>query len=268
MSILVVSDLHGATGELEHVLEGHSTLILLGDLINLLDYKTKTGILYEVFSIEDVERVSTLRAAGRFEEARRVIGDRAARKGPGLRAEIAGKVRRQYAELFEVLVDPTYLILGNVDDPDMVQEFSRTREGIHLVDGCTVDIEGKLFGFVGGALPTPFGAAGEVTEQDMSATINRLGEVDFLCSHIPPDIPELCFDTLAGRAERGSRDLLTYIHDVKPRIAYFGHVHQPLVSSMYVGSTLCINVGYFRTTGRAWLHQDVQLGEEEEWPEL
>jgi Icc-related predicted phosphoesterase len=250
----VVSDLHGATRELAGALGVGSTLVLLGDLINLLDYKTKTGILYEVFSVEDVEKVSTLRAGGRLEEARRVIGERAARKGPGLRSEIATKVRRQYAEVFASLVDPTYLILGNVDDPGVVERFAAEQPWVHLVDGRVVEIDGERFGFVGGALPTPFGAAGEVTDSDMAVSIDGLGQVDVLCSHIPPAVPELCFDTLAGRQERGSDPLLEYIRDIGPRVAYFGHVHQPLVSSMYVGRTLCVNVGYFRATKKPWIH--------------
>jgi Icc-related predicted phosphoesterase len=67
-------------------------------------------------------------------------------------------------------------------------------------------------------------------------------------------VPELCFDTLAGKSERGSEDILRYIKDVQPRRAYFGHVHQPFVSSMYIGRTWCVNVGYFRGTKRAFPH--------------
>jgi Icc-related predicted phosphoesterase len=88
----------------------------------------------------------------------------------------------------------------------------------------------------------------------MKAKVEALGEVDILCSHIPPAVPELCFDTLANKAERGSEDILHYIEDVQPRRAYFGHVHQPLISSMYIGATRCINVGYFRSTRRAFPH--------------
>jgi Icc-related predicted phosphoesterase len=47
--------------------------------------------------------------------------------------------------------------------------------------------------------------------------------------------------------------LLHYIEKYQPRVVYFGHVHQPLVSSMHVGDTLLINTGYFRKTQRAHL---------------
>jgi Icc-related predicted phosphoesterase len=253
VTIYVVSDLHGATDELAAALPGDAQLLLLGDLINLLDYTTKTGILYEVFSVEAVERVSSLRARGEFEEATRVIRERAVGKHD-LRGEISRRVEDQYAEVFSILPDPTYLITGNVDSPDEVARLAAGHPGVHLADGRVVTLSGERFGFVGGALPTPFGAAGEVNPERLAATVSSLGKVDILCSHIPPAVPELCFDTLAGRPEAGSRDLLAYIEDVQPRRAYFGHVHQPLVSSMYVGRTLCINVGYFRATGRAWVH--------------
>jgi hypothetical protein len=41
---------------------------------------------------------------------------------------------------------------------------------------------------------------------------------------------------------------------VQPQRAYFGHVHQPLLSTMHIGRTLCVNVGYFRATGKAFPH--------------
>ncbi|HYY44480.1 MAG TPA: metallophosphoesterase family protein, partial [Actinomycetota bacterium] len=90
---------------------------------------------------------------------------------------------------------------------------------------------------------------------EMRGLLDGLGEVDVVCTHIPPAVDELCYDTRARKFERGSRDLLEYIRDVQPRFAYFGHVHQPMLSSMAIGDTQCINVGYFRSTRRAWPHR-------------
>lgn len=254
MAIYVVSDLHGAVDALRKAVPEGSTLLLLGDLVNLLDYITMTGILTEVFPLEAVQRVVDLRTAGDIEEARRVMKERSAGREEEVRVEIGQKVDAEYRAVFDALVDPTYLILGNVDNPPLAASLAEVHPHVHMVDGRVVTIGGERFGFVGGALPTPMHVAGEVTEQQMAAKIEALGEVDVLCSHIPPAIPDLCFDTLAGKHERGSEDLLRYIEDVQPRRAYFGHVHQPLVSSLHVGRTLCINVGYFRSTERAWRH--------------
>jgi Icc-related predicted phosphoesterase len=253
VSIYVVSDLHGAQEDLQKAVPEGSTLLLLGDLINFLDYLTMTGILTEVFSVDAVAEVVKLRTAGNIEEARRVMHDRAAGREEEIRDQIGSRVREQYDAVFAALPHPTYLILGNVDNPALAHSYAKDA-GVLEPDGTVVTIEGERFGFVGGALPTPLNVAGEITEEEMRAKVEGLGECDVLCSHIPPAVPELCFDTLAGKSELGSADLLRYIEDVQPRRAYFGHVHQPLTSVRRIGRTLCVNVGYFRATKRAFPH--------------
>jgi Icc-related predicted phosphoesterase len=253
VSIYVVSDLHGAQDDLTKGVPEGSTLLLLGDLINFLDYMSMTGILTEVFSIEAVSEVVELRTSGNIEEARRVMHERAAGREEEIRSEIGRRVREAYEEIFAALPDPTYLILGNVDNPALAHSYAQ-QTGVREPDGTVVEIEGERFGFIGGALPTPLHVAGEITEEEMRTKVEGLGECDVLCTHIPPAVPELCFDTVAGKGELGSQDLLRYIEDVQPRRAYFGHVHQPLTSALHIGRTLCVNVGYFRATKRAFPH--------------
>ena len=255
MSIYVVSDLHGSPDELVKAVPEGATLLLLGDLINFIDYTSMTGILTEVFSVEAVEKVIRLRAEGEFELVRQAMVERTAGREDEVRAEIGRRVREQYDAVFSVLPDPTYLILGNVDNPALISDCLSSSPAVHDADARVVTLDGERFGFVGGALPTPLNVAGEITEESMRQKVEALGPVDVLCSHIPPAVPDLCFDTLAGKAERGSADLLEYIEEYQPRRAYFGHVHQPLLSSMHIGATLCINVGYFRATKRAFPHR-------------
>lgn len=254
MAIYVVSDLHGATDALRKAVPEGATLLLLGDLINFIDYHSMEGILVDIFSEEAVRAVIDLRTAGDFEEAGRVIRERAAGREEEVRATIGTRVREEYEAMLPVLPDPTYLVLGNVDQPQLVDALAADAPNVTLADGTAVEIDGERFGFVGGALPTPLHVAGEITEEKMRAKIEGLDEADVLCSHIPPAVPELCFDTVAGKSEKGSDDLLAYIRDVQPRRHYFGHVHQPLLSSMHVGKTLCVNVGNFRLTKRAFPH--------------
>jgi Icc-related predicted phosphoesterase len=213
-----------------------------------------------VFSVATVEEVVRLRTAGDIEAARRVMHERAEGREDEISSEIGRRVREEYEQVFARLPDPTYLILGNVDSPALVQSLRARYPHVHNPDGELVMLEGETFGFIGGALPTLLHAAGEITEDEMRAKVESLGECDVLCSHIPPAIPELCYDTVAGKSERGSLDLLRYIEDVQPRRAYFGHLHQPLISAMRVGRTLCVNVGYFRGTRRAWRHTGRQDG--------
>ena len=258
MAIYVVSDLHGAADDLKKVIPEGSTLLLLGDLLNLLDYTTFTGILTEVFSVEAVREVSDLRAQGRVEEARDIMRRRSEGREDEIRQEIGRRVVEQYTEVFAALPDPTYLILGNVDNPPLAHTFIADNAAVVDADSKVFTLEGERFGFVGGALPSPLNVPGEISEEEMAKRLDSIGEVDVLCTHIPPAIPDLCFDTLAGHPERGSKDILRYIEDVQPRRAYFGHVHQPLVSVMHIGRTTCVNVGYFRATRRPFPHRTGQ----------
>ncbi len=255
MPIHIVSDLHGASDALRKAVPEGSTLVLLGDLINFLDYTSMTGILTEVFAVETVAEVVRLRTEGRAVEAREIMNRRSEGREEEIRRAVAKRMTAQYEEVFSALVDPTYLILGNVDSPETAHDFARRFAGVTEADGRVFVLDGERFGFVGGALPSPLHITGEVTHEQMRAKLEGLGEVDVLCSHIPPAVPELCFDTRAGRLERGSEDILGYIADVQPRRAYFGHVHQPLISMLHIGRTLCVNTGYFRATKRSWPHQ-------------
>ena len=108
-----------------------------------------------------------------------------------------------------------------------------------------------MVGFVGGGIATPIGASGEVTEEVMEAKLEAIGEVEILCSHLPPAIDPLRTDVITGRGERGSRPLLDYIRRRQPRYHFFGDVHQPQATTWRVGATVCRNLGYFRATKRA-----------------
>ena len=122
-------------------------------------------------------------------------------------------------------------------------------------------IGGLRFGFVGGIpLPkgmTPFrGGAWHphvLTAEDYAAAVEQLGEVDVLCSHAPPGVPELAYDVVSRRSEAPSAALLARIRHDRPRAALFGHVHQPLAARCRVGRTECVNVGHFRQTATPYV---------------
>lgn len=249
MTVKIVSDLHSATDALRSELNHEDTLLLLGDLVNIIDYSAMDGILVDIFGIEAVTEVVALRTEGRLEEARAVMLQRR----EGREAEVAMKfqtlLKDAYQEVRDALPHQTYLITGNVDAPVLMEGI--LGPGVEFVDGKVIELEGLRVGFVGGALPTPLKVAGEIPEEEFDAKIDALGDVEVLCTHIPPEIPELTYDVLAKRHERGSKRLLQYIVDVQPRRVFFGHIHQPLVSSTHVGRTHLVNAGYFRRTQRA-----------------
>ncbi|WP_079154125.1 metallophosphoesterase family protein [Streptomyces subrutilus] len=246
----VVSDVHGNTEALARAGDGADALICLGDLVLFLDYADHSrGIFPDLFGVENADRIVELRTARRFAEAH-ALGRRL---WAGLDRErmIEDAVRRQYAQMFAAFPTPTYATYGNVDIPSLWPEYA-DRPGLTVLDGQRVEIGGRVFGFVGGGLPSPMRTPYEVDVEEYAAKVEALGEVDVLCSHIPPEVPELCYDTVARRFERGSEALLAAIRRTRPRYALFGHVHQPLARRMRIGGTECVNVGHFAATGRPW----------------
>lgn len=247
--IHIVSDVHGHSEALAKAGDGADVLICLGDLILFLDYADHSrGIFPDLFGVEAADTMVELRTARRFDEAREF--SRKLWETVDRQSAIDGAVRRQYAELFAALPTPTYATYGNVDIPRLWPEYAPA--GTTVLDGQTARIGGLTVGFVGGGLRTPMNTPYEIDDETYAAKVAALGQVDVLCSHIPPEVPELCYDTVARRFERGSTALLEAIHEVRPRYAFFGHVHQPLVRRMRIGATECVNVGHFNATGKPY----------------
>ncbi|WP_320775161.1 metallophosphoesterase family protein [Streptomyces sp. CRN 30] len=250
--IHVVSDVHGNTTDLARAGEGADALVCLGDLVLFLDYADHSrGIFPDLFGAENAGRIVALRTARRFEEAR-AFGTRLWAGIEEDRATVMEKaVRKQYAELFPAFPTPTYATYGNVDVPALWPEYAGP--GTTVLDGQRVEIGGRTFGFVGGGLRTPMRTPYEISDEEYAAKIEAVGEVDVLCTHIPPEVPELVYDTVARRFERGSRALLDAIRRTRPRYSLFGHVHQPLARRMRIGATECVNVGHFASSGKPWV---------------
>ncbi|MGA5065963.1 metallophosphoesterase family protein [Streptomyces exfoliatus] len=248
MRVHVVSDVHGNADDLARAGNGADALICLGDLVLFLDYADHSrGIFPDLFGVENADRLVELRTARRFDEARDLGRRLWAELDVDRETAIEAAVRRQYAELFAAFPTPTYATYGNVDIPRFWPDFARP--GTTVLDGERIELGGLVFGFVGGGLRTPMRTPYEISDEEYAAKVEALGDVDVLCSHIPPDVPELTYDTVARRFERGSRALLDAVRRTRPRYALFGHVHQPLARRMRIGSTECVNVGHFASTG-------------------
>lgn len=245
----MVSDVHGNSEALARAGDGADALVCLGDLVLFLDYADHSrGIFPELFGVENADRIVELRTARRFEEARELA--RCLWGGIDRDSAVEKAVRGQYAELFAAFPTPTYATYGNVDIPGLWPEYARP--GTTVLDGERAEIGGRVFGFVGGGLRSQMRTPYEIDDETYAAKLAALGEVDVLCSHIPPDVPELCYDTVARRFERGSSALLETIKATRPKYALFGHVHQPLAQRMRIGDTECVNVGHFASSGTPW----------------
>ena len=168
-------------------------------------------------------------------------------------------IRDQYTKLFAAMTAPTYATAGNVDAPALWPEYAGSN--VRILDGESVVIGGLRFGFVSGGL-LPEGATVRRTgvwvpnlrpESDFAERVANLGEIDVLCSHIPPTVAELTYDVVARRFEYGSATLAQVIRERRPRWSLFGHVHQPLAARMRIGYTECVNVGHFQRTETPYL---------------
>src|SRR4029450_1277420 len=74
MRIKLCSDIHGAAGGLRRAAAGADALLVCGDLVNLIDYRTMEGIAVEVFGPEVTAAFARDRTAGRCEEPGRGRG--------------------------------------------------------------------------------------------------------------------------------------------------------------------------------------------------
>lgn len=248
MRVHVVSDVHGRADALARAGDGADALICLGDFLLFLDYADHgQGIFADLFGAQAASQYVELRTAKKFDEAREFSTQLFAGRPESRASLFQGAIARQYAELFAALPVPAYLTYGNVDVPGMWEQF--TKPGHHVLDGATVDLGGWRFGFVGGGLKSVYRTPYEMDEEEFLAKIEAVGEVDVLCTHIPPAVPQLLYDTVARRLEKGSVALRDAIKATRPRYSLFGHVHQPLAARTRIGVTECLNVGHFRATG-------------------
>jgi Icc-related predicted phosphoesterase len=259
MRVHVVSDVHGDAERLARAGDGADALLVLGDLVDYVDYGDPTaGILGRVLGPEVSGRFARLRTAGAPGELVAYVRDAWSRvqDAPAVLEEA---VREQYDRVFAAMAVPTYVIPGNVDLPGLWPDYARP--GLCQPDGRVVTLGGLRVGFVGGA-PLPPGQAlrrgGPWTPHlrpagEYEAAVHGLGTVDLLCSHVPPAVPELAFDVVSRRPEAASAALLEVIRRDRPVASLFGHVHQPLAARVRVGHTECVNVGHFRRTGAPYV---------------
>ena len=260
MRVHVVSDVHGSAAALGAAGSGADALVCLGDLVLFVDYEdTSGGIFGELFGPAAALSWVALRTAGRMDEARAMLRELWTELGGDPWTHITAAVRRQYAELFAAMPDPTYLTYGNVDLPALWPEFTRSAHTV--LDGQIVSLAGRTFGFVGGGLPSAYRTPYEVPDEEYAAKVDAVFAaadaagtgVDVLCTHIPPAVPELTYDVVARRFERGSEATLAAIRAHQPPLVLFGHVHQPLAARLRIGRTECVNVGHFRGTGTPYV---------------
>jgi Icc-related predicted phosphoesterase len=249
--MLLVSDVHGAFDALAGVAARGETLLVLGDLLNFVDYRTMDGMLAEVAGKEFVARLAELRARGDRVGAATMWREFSAGREAEIQSRYDDMSRDAYRQAATALEGSgAYVTYGNVDRPDLLAEL--LPDGVTFVDAGVFDLEGIRVGIVGGGVAS-LGVPGEVDDETMHDRLSRLGPVDMLCTHVAPAVRPLASDVIGGRPKQ-SLPVLHYLLEHRPRWHYFGDIHQPQATRWRVGETVCRNVGYFRATGRAVRH--------------
>lgn len=252
MQVKLVADVHGEIDSLKEVLEPNDTLVLLGDLINWVDFKSLDGMLSQILSKQEIAEILEEVARGNREKAKAKAAALLSSAGPHAE-KLREMARNTYLKLSSAIPCRAYVLYGNADYPDIMKECLPSNASL-VEAGCAL-IHGVRFGFVSGVPPFRWsvGLPGETDEETYRKRIENLGPVDVLCTHFPPAFPELTFDIVANRSEEGSKDLIEYIEKIQPDYAFFGHVHQPREREKEVGRTRCINTGYFRREKKVYL---------------
>ena len=251
--IRIISDVHGAAAALGRVARGSGTLLVLGDLINFIDYRDNSGIVSDVAGRGFVDRVVDLRAQGDYSAAGELWRDYRKGREEELRERYASAIRKAYVGVSKALRGAdAYVTYGNVDNPEVMREL--LPPGVRFVEAEVITLEGLRIGIVGGGVPT-INSPGEISDSTMADRLSAIGPVDVLCTHVAPAVIPLATDVIGGR-QKGSPAVLAYIEEHQPRYHYFGDIHQPQAVSWRIGTTLSQNVGYFRATGRVVVHRE------------
>ena len=248
-----VSDIHGNIAALREVAGQADQLVVLGDLVDYVDYwEPSAGILGRVFGEEKVRHFIALRVAGDFLQLREF--NRALWESTddpvGVLTDVVSAL---YLDVLAAVPPSTLLTLGNVDVAAVWDDVAGSQ--LPYRDAEVVQIGGRTMGFVAGGSARP-GAVFHPPDHawqplvrsavDYQAAVQALGPVDILCSHVPPGIAELRYDVVPARLEMYGPGLREAIDAHSPVLAVFGHVHQPLSRRTRRGRTECVNVGHFQ----------------------
>lgn len=245
--IAVISDVHDAPEALGRVAAESGPLLVLGDFLNFIDYRTGRGMVAEILGLEFARRAA--RARGTGTDARGLWMEGIAAHAGDFGGDLVRHATAQYRRAAEALAAGSadvYATFGNVDHPPLLREL--LGDVVTVLHGESVDLLGLRVGLVGGGRRSPFGATGEA---ELAEALERLGPVDVLGTHVPPAVPPLYRDVITGLDERHATAISDYLAEHRPQLHLFGDVHQPRATRWRVGSTTCVNVGYFRATGRA-----------------
>ena len=251
-----MSDVHGNVPALAEVAASAEQLVVLGDLLDYVDYHhPERGILGAVFGAERVRHFAELRFAGDFARLHRY--------NTALWQELADPVgvltevvEQRYREVLEAVGPGALLTLGNVDVAAVWNDVAG--HSLPYLDRAVVTLDGRRLGFVaGGASRSDIPAhrrvrgvapAGQVRRRVPGGRSGAGAGRRAVQPRAAPTFP--CCATTSSRV--GWRCPVPACWSTSTptarQLAVFGHVHQPLAPRTRRGRTECVNVGHFQRT--------------------
>ena len=251
MSVMqFIADVHGAHDLLKEKLDHTLPLAVLGDNLNLVDFRNLSGVAARVLTPADIGRILLALSTGGPKKAMELANDLFF-QNPERVAAAQIEISKDYRQLAEVLPLDALVLHGNVDYPELLS----AAIGLRWIEAETRSIDGVKVGFLSGTGSYPYSMhlPGEISDGQYTEKLWSLGNVDVLCTHFPPAVDGLTWDVVAKRDEGGGAMLTDYLRQVKPKLHLFGHIHNPKISELRFESTLLKNVGGFRYHGQ--VHQ-------------
>jgi len=138
---------------------------------------------------------------------------------------------------------PVLFVPGNCDPPSLL---GVDIEGAKCIHGKTVSYGDVTFVGIGGSPPTPFSTPFEMTEEEITETLNKASanlphtRWLVLVSHTPPHNTRLDKTHLGLHA--GSLGVRKFIKEREPHIVFCGHIHEARGEDR-IGNTILVNPG-------------------------
>ena len=158
-----ISDVHHGLASIKNIPDTKEPVVILGDLINWIDYRTGQGIAEDVFGKEIVIKLVQLRKDHNFKDRRKLWSSMFEENPDLIQEKLELAIYRQYKEVFNALKKfEVWIIPGNVDSVDMIKETMTSN--VNYVDGKVLEYKNLKIGFAGGGVPTPINARGEICD--------------------------------------------------------------------------------------------------------
>jgi hypothetical protein len=147
--IRIVSDVHGAVAALRRVAPGSTPLLILGDLINFIDYRNNRGIVSDIAGQEFVDRVVAARAYGDYRTAGELWEEHRRGREDELRRLYTEAIDAAYVEICGTFAGvEAYVTYGNVDTPALLQ--AHLPETATFIESGVIELDRLRIGIVGG----------------------------------------------------------------------------------------------------------------------